>query len=431
MRKWLFLSNFLFLQAMHDASSKQNNRGLTEALLIGWVGVYLIGLVCSKAILSVGIVGLALTAIAYGWRTSWGASDSYRRVKPFLFPVIIFLLTLLSGINSDNLHVWSQFVAKKAPFLVLPFAFFMARNHFAKRFYDYLLGFVIIVGVVALGVIGNYILNFDDLNQAIGKGQSITTPIDHAEFSIYIAFAAICSLFMYLEDKRVIRLASQTTLLLTAIFLTIVLHILAVRSGLAVFYSVLLFVGGYHFYSTQRYKLLLGFMVGIFLFPMIAIKTIPSLNKKMSYAKWDINQYKKGQGLNYSDSERIFSLQAGWAIFQSSPLIGVGIGDLKEKCQEAYAARQYPELQHYPHNQYLFTLAAMGILGFLLYSIALLGPLWFTKGIYNPYFISLHAVLFISALVENTLERTFSIGFYLFFVLLSLCHLTNKWDQQK
>ena len=166
MRKWLFLSNFLFLQAMHDASSKQNNRGLTEALLIGWVGVYLIGLVCSKAILSVGIVGLALTAIAYGWRTSWGASDSYRRVKPFLFPVIIFLLTLLSGFNSDNLHVWSQFVAKKAPFLVLPFAFFMARNHFAKRFYDYLLGFVLIVGVVALGVIGNYILNFDDLNQA-------------------------------------------------------------------------------------------------------------------------------------------------------------------------------------------------------------------------------------------------------------------------
>jgi len=413
---------------MQDSTiTNKGGSELLHKLLMGWVAIYLIGLVSSKAILGIGMVGLAVAALAYGSRQSWDGA----RVKPFLFPVIIFLITLLSGLHSEDLAMWSQFIAKKAPFLVLPIAFYLARDHFAKHFYDYLLGFVIIVGVVALGVIVNYLMNFDNLNKAIGRGQAISTPIDHAEFSIYIAYAAICSLFMYYEDKRVVRIGSKSTLLLTAIFLTIALHILAVRSGLAVFYSVLLLIGGFHFYRQRKYKLLLALLVGIFIFPMIAIKTIPSLNKKMSYAKWDINQYKKGKGLSYSDSERLFSLEAGWSVFKSAPIIGVGVGDLKSKCQEAYAARNYPELQHYPHNQYLFVLAAMGIIGFILYSIALLGPLWFMRGSYDPYFISLHAVLFISALVENTLERTFSIGFYLFFVLLSLSYLTKKWDQQK
>ena len=394
---------------------------------MGWVAIYLIGLVCSKAILGIGMMGLVITALAYGSRQSWDGS----RVKPFLFPIIIFFITVLSGLNSEDLTMWSQFVAKKAPFLVLPVAFYLARDHFGKHFYDYLLGFVIIVGLVSLGVIVHYLMNFDNLNKAIGQGQAISTPIDHAEFSIYIAYAAICSLFMYYEDKRIVKIGSKSTLLLTAIFLTIALHILAVRSGLAVFYSVLFLVGGFHFYSQKKHKLLLALLVGIFVFPMIAIKTIPSLNKKMAYAKWDINQYKKGKGLNYSDSERLFSLQAGWSVFKSAPMTGVGIGDLKSKCQEVYAARKYPELQHYPHNQYLFVLAAMGIIGFILYSIALLGPLWFMRHNCDSYFISLHAVLFISALVENTLERTFSIGFYLFFVLLSLSHLSQKWEQQK
>jgi len=158
---------------------------------------------------------------------------------------------------------------------------------------------------------------------------------------------------------------------------------------------------------------------------------LPSLKKKLNYVSWDLNQFRTGKGLNYSDSERIYSLSAGIEIFKESPITGIGIGDLKSACKKIYTTRYQKELDHYPHNQYLFVLAGMGLIGFLFYAFAFLGPLVVLRGRYDPYFLSLYAVVIISGLAENTLERTFSIGFYLFFVGASLCYLYRPWVQQK
>lgn len=390
--------------------------------------VYLVGLVCSKALLSVGMLGFSITALVIYLKDK---DLSSARIKPFLFPILIFVSTVISGVFSEDKGVWIDFILKKAPFLILPLAFYAVRSKVARRYYDYLMGFVILVSVVSLGVLANYIMNFELMNEAIGKGKAITTPIDHTEFSIYVAFAAIVSLFTYIDKSIRVNFGTKSTQLLLFIFLVLFLHILAVRSGLAVFYATGLLMGFYYFITQKKFKLLLVFLVAMIVIPAVAVKVVPSLNKKLNYVNWDMHRFRVGKGINHSDSERIYSLQVGLDLFKKHPLIGTGIGDLKSACNKQYKEIHGQIMNHYPHNQYIFVLAGMGILGFIFYSIALLGPLIYLSGSYDPYLIALHGVIFISALVENTLERTFSIGFYLFFVLLCFCYLTNKWVQQK
>lgn len=406
----------------------QNRENRLYQLIDLWILVYLIGLVCSKALLSLGMIGFCLTA-AYSHLTN--KDKSSKPLRPFLFPILLFVITLISGIYSEDKEVWLEFLTKKAPFLLLPLAFYAVRAKVAKSYNDYLMGFVILVSVVSLGVLANYIMNFELMNEAIGKGKAITTPIDHTEFSIYVAFAAIVSLFTYLDKSIIIKFGTKSTQLLLFVFLVLFLHILAVRSGLAVFYATGLLMGFYYFVSQKKYKFLLVFLAAMILLPMIAVNVVPSLKKKIDYVNWDLHRFRVGKGINHSDSERLYSLQVGIDIFKKNPINGTGIGDLKAACQVQYKSLHGHALDHYPHNQYIFVLAGMGIIGFIFYAIALLGPLIFFRGSYDPYLLSLHAVIFISALVENTLERTFSIGFYLFFVLICFCYLTNKWAQPK
>jgi len=393
-----------------------------------WVYLYLIGLVCSKAVLSIAMIGFVATAI-FCWIRK--AEKSFSGLSPFLFPIIIFIITLLTGNNSSDKAVLFDFIMKKLPFLILPFAFFSVKERIAERYYHYLTAFVFIVTVVSLGVLGNYLMNFEQLNDAIGRGQAITTPIDHTEFSIYVGFAAIVSILLNLEKKKIVSFGTKTSLGYITIFLIIFMHILAVRSGLAVFYAVALVFGLYYFIKNRQYKLLIGFLIAAMLFPIVAVKTIPSLKTKFDYFRWDLSRYKKGEGVNLSDSQRIYSLRAGLEIFRHNPVLGIGVGDLKAECNKKYIEYVGKPLDHYPHNQYLFVLASMGIIGFIFYLFALLGPVVALRRTLDPYFLTLYGVVLISALVENTLERTFSIGFYLFFVLTCICYLTKPWAQQK
>ena len=257
---------------MPNLEKQQTNLSILIDL---WVYLYLAGLVFSKALLSIAMIGFAGTAL-YHWFTT--KDREIKDLTPFLFPVIIFLITLLTGNNSEDKSVLFDFIMKKLPFLILPFAFFSVRSHLAKRYHHYLTAFVFVVTIVSLGVLGNYLMNFELLNDAISKGKAITTPIDHTEFSIYIGFAAISSMFLCLENRSAVRYGTKTTLLYITIFLIIFLHVLAVRSGLAVFYATGLVVGSYYLIKNRRFKMLLGFLVLVIILPLLAVNTVPSLS---------------------------------------------------------------------------------------------------------------------------------------------------------
>ena len=62
----------------------------------------------------------------------------------------------------------------------------------------------------------------------------------------------------------------------------------------------------------------------------------PMIKSKLGYMFYDWEQYASNGGANYSDSERLFSLKTGWELFSENVLLGTGIGDLFDSCEEVY-----------------------------------------------------------------------------------------------
>jgi len=405
----------------------QNKKSNIDPLFDFWVVTYLIGTICSKAVLSISLGGMVITSLYYLYKKKYPLPSS---ALAYLAPTILFGITLVSFFNSEDYYIWQGFFFKKLPFLALPLVFYIMGNYVSRRYHNYLWWYVIIVAIASLGVLGNYLMNFEDLNTAIGTGKAITTPIDHTEYSIFVAFAAFVSFFIYQEKRSVLALGNHHIPALIAVFLFIFLHILAVRSGLAVLYITAFIIGLYHYLSRKNYVALTIFLASILSLPFIAVNTIPSLKEKMNYSNWDLKQYKQGTGLSYSDSERIYSLRAGWKVFVDNKVVGVGIGDVREACNDLYRQWIGSPIDHYPHNQYLFTLASTGVVGLVCYLIALLIPLIQFRAVIDIYFLTMHCILLVAALAENALERTYTIGFYLFFLLIGISYFVHRWKSQ-
>jgi O-antigen ligase len=207
----------------------------------------------------------------------------------------------------------------------------------------------------------------------------------------------------------------------TVIYLLIFLHILAVRSGLVVFYLSAMLMSTIYAFRQRSFRTLIIALVLAILLPVIGFLSIPSLNKRVHYMIYDLKEYLKDGGDQYSDSDRINSLLVGWEIFKDNPVIGTGIGDLKDECKIKYGDKFGPEKYVlYPHNQYLFVLAGSGLIGLVLFLVFLWGPLWVNSNYLNMYLLAVVLVFSFGFLFDNALERSFSAGFYAFFITLGI-----------
>lgn len=207
------------------------------------------------------------------------------------------------------------------------------------------------------------------------------------------------------------------------LFLVAFIHVLSVRSGLLVFYVAILVWLLQYVFKTRRWWV--AALVGVLLviLPVAAYQLFPSFRMKMEYVRWDLLQHQHGTGANYSDSDRLTSVQVGWEIGKRNPVIGVGAGDLKEAVAREYAA-SFPETApKMPHNQFVTIFAGTGALGLGLFILGFFYPLFYRRNYRDPLFLALHVVVLVSFLMENTLENNFGVSFFLLFLLLGLNHL--------
>ncbi len=413
---------------MKHASLIKSHLGSAADLFLG---VFLIGLVFSKYLLSISMFGLGACALAYCMVYQKCTWHPIKSLMPFAAITLIFWATLLSGLHSSDTYAWMIFVKQKLPFLVLPISFWILRDHISRRYYHMCAVFFTIVLVSTVFVLINYILHFESINEMISKGQSFPTPVDHIKYSLFMAFSICIGLILYVQKFTFHNVAEKHLYMWGSVFLIVALHAIAVRSGLAVFYLTVFVLGLKYFLNARNYKALWGFLLALIILPFIAYRALPSLQKKVGYTLYDIDQYLKGKGKFYSDSERIYSYQVGLTLIRQHPFFGTGIGDLKAECLKTYKETMGGDFYKYPHNQYLFIWAGMGIVGLILFLIAVLFPFMSTMHRFEPIFWSLNLIILISFLVENTLERSYSAGFYLYFLLAGLCYLTEQWKSQK
>lgn len=379
-----------------------------------WIAAGLVGLVYSRFVLSMSIMGLSTLLLIPASRQGRRYPDIKRLAEDrrvWLGCIIIYLGVVLSGINSSDVGGWVHHLRIRLPLLTLPLALFSASLLQYRVLRLAILGFASVLVVSSLPIIYHYVTHYKEVQDAIGLGQAMDTPTSHIRYSLMIAFALLSTATIWWRE----RLWWQLSL---AVWLLVFLHILAVRSGIAVLYLSSITIAVLATIKSKKWLRLVLVLSLLGAIGYSSTQLIPSLNRRLSYMRYDLKKYSKGDGKLYSDSERIASLKVGWHLTRQSPILGTGIGDLRADSKNAYEEMELTtDRPHLPHNQFLFISAGSGLLGLLIFAMGYGWLLWYARA--NTLAIISLVLVGSSFLVEHTLDTAVGVGF--FSIILSIC----------
>lgn len=343
--------------------------------------------------------------------------------RAFLALTFFFWFVLISSAWSSDVGFTLERLRLRLPFLILPLAFskypplsILEKNRIFQVF-------ALFISAWLLGILINYWLHPQEVMHLLSIGKPMPGMRDHIRFSLLGAFAfAVCLEFWQTQTTK-----TRWYWALLALFLFVGLHILSVRSGIIAVYIVLIFKSLYWIFEQKKYILSILAIALISVAPYIAYQKIGSFRQRIDYMRWDLAMYNQNDMYKKSDSERLVSLKIGIEIFQKNPIFGVGAGDVWREATAIYK-RDYPQLEpKIPHNQFIMTLAGMGILGLLGFIGALFYPIYAlrkaifgktTVPLFGRLFVIFNLIILFSFFIESTIEGAIGIAIYTFFTSL-------------
>ncbi len=382
-----------------------------------------IGFSASRAMISIGVIGLiAYGILAFDIRQTW---STYLSRPAFYVNTLFFLVILLSGINTEDKHLWAGFVQIKLPFLFLPFAFCAFPFFDASYLRKILLAFCVIMLISAAGVMLHYALNYDTITRNVISGGIIPTPFSHIRYTLLLVFAFFSLLWLAGERVR-----PAVLFFAGAAFLFIVIHVLSSRSGWIALYSGLLLYAILYVWRTRRWAVGVAIAACTFATPFALYTLIPSFQNKVNYMRWTAGEVAAGRIDNMSDAMRIASWRTGIEIIRRQPLTGTGAGDLltesKKVSHELFPSIVNEEDRKMPHNEFIWIWAAAGLFGFLAYAFAFIYPFAANLSRGNWLMTVLFVTFLTAFLSEAPLEEQIGSVLYLLFLLIFLTHFSHR-----
>ncbi len=411
---------------------------------IFWLLVYCAGIVWSKFLLSISMWALAAGAFldirydAVGWirpRADWHMTVRALLSDPryYLF-VLTFVLVAISGLYSADQADWLTRLRVKVPFLLLPVVFYFlpswdggdkgedAGRQAPNARLLFFQGALIIAYVSMIIIAVKYIYRSDDYNELIYVGQHIPTPVHPIRYSLYLVIAGVMAVELY---RSAVTRWLRVCYALTALGIIVFLHFLAVRSGLTILY--ILCGAGIFFWLRRRDLLRWIPVIGLVICGVayLAYSQLPSLKTKIDYMRWDITQVHTDQVADYSDAKRIISIKAAAQLAREHPVLGVGLGDLRDELQPIYRESYGVDIRTRPHNQYMTYLAGTGVIGLMIFLLSFYGPLYASRQ-RSTFLWALYIVTTLSCMVENTLDGAVGTALCLGLILWEIRQLDDR-----
>jgi len=348
-----------------------------------------------------------------------------KRFSVFFIIFFAFILSLLRTDPENQKYAALQFELHYQ-FLALPFLFAVLPPFPRKIYYQGFFLFLIIVFVCAIGSTTIYLQNKEYFDWSYGQSHLIPTPVNHVRFSLMVTFSVFLSYYL-LEKDYFNDLFFKWLNIFILIFLIFYQHLLAVRSGLVAFYAVLVLII-FYLIASKKFKKGALLFIGVLTMITASFFTLNTLKNKWGYTLYDWNLGNiKDKANNYSIGKRLVSQQVTFQLFRENPIFGVGEGNIESEVRKGYA-KNFPfvEAQNRlsPHNQYLRTLAATGILGFIIFISCFYFPLFSNKNYRSKILLAIYIITSVSFLFEDTFETKTGLTFCLFFIMFSL-HYTK------
>lgn len=340
----------------------------------------------------------------------------FNKSIPFAGIIILFFWMILSGIWSQDLSMYGREINAKLLLLIVPLQFILGPQLSSKQVLHLHYFYYGILSFCCLLVIGVYLTDTVAINESLKRGKSVPTPIDHIRFSMMLAYGCL-SIIAFLIKKINRPKKEKIFLISVSLFFFTMLHLLAVRTGIALLYSGFLFLIAYTIIRQKKYLqgvILLGLII---LTPLVAYWTIPTIQNKVKYTLLDYSVWSNNENVkdSYSDNDRMLSMQIGMEVWSKNWILGAGAGDYNTLVLKEYEKKYSARRKLLPHNQYIRTGIAYGLVGVLLLIVALVLPLFAKSTKRNLLFLLFIALYAISFLVESNLERYYSLGFFLYF----------------
>ena len=389
-------------------------------------GCIIIGLFTSKYIRvlpSIGMAGFAITALLYvavhGRQSARGDAAAYGSFG------LVYLVHLAAGLTTseEGLPVYQQDLVLQLPYLLLPLGFWLLPPLPARCLRYLWLTLVGTATIAAALSTGNYLLHFAEINEMYLRSKVMPTEPDHIRFSLLVTLAIAAGVCL-LAHQNIRQRWGRRVLWVLVGFLAFYQHLLAVRSGLVSLYVV----GGaallWLLFRSRQYQQALVLAAALVLIPSVSYAIFPTLRNKSANTQEDMSRVRHTQSANnYSLVGRVYSYKVALKVVQAHPWFGVGKGDIQSE-MAAYYRRDFPNIRPdayiQPHNQYLYSAVAFGMIGLLIFIIG-----FYYAGLsvwprYAPLLLAQYLILTVSFLVEYTLETQVGLGFALFFLLLAL-----------
>lgn len=394
----------------------QDTRWPAQIVLAGVAAIFT-GLVASRALLSAGIITVALGACLHpGFRRH---GRSLFRMPMVIAFAALFLIPLISGLWSSDLAEWWQRCQVKLPLLVLPLAIpaWASLGERQRLWMEW-----IFVGVMAAGSAWScwhYVQDMPAIHQGYLRAKLIRTPFedDHIRFSWAVVIAI---LLLYRSITREIKPENGIRLALV-IFFVIYLHILSAKTGLLALYLAALIVFLFRLAQARSKIWLLGLLLLMAVIPFIAYKTLPTFRNRLQYVLYDYGLYSSGNFVQgQPDGARVLALKAGKAIVLQHPVAGLGFGDVWAATQQWYDIH-YPNIQGqdrlYPGGEWMMYGCGAGLGAMLVFIGAMITPFFYRPLRNDGSWWALNACAALVMLYEVNLESQIGVLLFSFFPL--------------
>jgi O-antigen ligase len=383
----------------------------------------ILGLFWARAIFATGIIVLLCNTLVN--KNILQHVQSLKTHKVFISIFAIFIVYLISGLWSTDLHYFAHKIQLHLPFLAIPIGM-LSFDYLGKRelkwiFYAFIIG--CLGGAIWSSI--QYFANKEMYDAGYGISQVIPTPFkkDHIRFSIAVVMGIWFAYFCYLnETNKFIKYCT----IISGILLIIYLHILSVKTGLLSFYILVFFFILFTIFNEKKWKLGLLLFVVFITIPFIAFNTSSTFKHKFYYVKYSIGQINNTtKDANISDEGRLISYELANHIIAKNWGIGVGAGDVFNEMKKEYDANfnnQKNITVLLPHNQIMVMVLVAGLLGGIVYLLFLFLPLLLHYRA-SLLLLGFWMILLVPQMVEPLHETQYGITIHIFFYALIVRYL--------
>lgn len=409
---------------------EQQGKGQTY-LIFGAIVMLMASLLFIPFISPTITVILAILIFIFNTRIKYQFQKNWKYILLFSSVFWVYAFGLL---YTENMDYGILDIILKFSFLVFPviFGLLSTKQISINNFH------LILQSFVALTFISALLCLFNASNKYMIQGESavffysqLSSLMHPSYYALYLNFALIIMLYQILDTNSISHKSIRITYKILVPFFIVFIILLESKAGLLSLFSILAFVSLYVFiYQKKMKKALVYTSLSIVLISTI-FTLIPNSTNRIDAVVESVEE--AGTAENHSVSAaRIYLWQAAWELFKEKPLFGYGTGDVKDVLLQEYSLQNNTRAvtQNYnPHNQFLQSAVAVGILGLLSMLLIVAFPIYFGFKKRNLLYFLLGILMAINLLVESMFERQAGVMFFTFFnSFIFFVMLQQKWD---